>query len=104
VEKQTAIETLPEALKAIKEMHLTSADEWAGDYRDAARDTVAKVLKEQMEERVAGHLSWAFNKGIPDRRNGSYMRSVLTEMGNIIVAIPRTRSFIKYPPTTVLAA
>jgi hypothetical protein len=87
------IETLPEALKAIKEMHLTSADEWAGDYRDAARDTVAKVLKDQMEERVAGHLSRAFNKGIPDRRNGSDVRSVLTEMGTGILSVPRTRLF-----------
>ncbi len=94
MEKQTVIKTLPEALKVIKEMNLGSAEEWAGDYRNAARQTVAKVLKEQMEERVAGHLSWAYNKGIPDRRNGSYVRNVLTELGAIIVSIPRTRSFI----------
>lgn len=101
MEQQTVIRTLPEALKVIKEMNLKSADEWAGDYRDAARETVAKVLKDQMEERVAGHLSWAYNKGIPDRRNGSYVRNVLTELGNIIVSIPRTRSFI---PKGIIAA
>jgi transposase-like protein len=101
VEKQAVIRTLPEALKVIKEMNLGSADEWAGDYRDAARETVARVLKDQMEERVAGHLSWAYHKGIPDRRNGSYIRNVLTELGSIIVSIPRTRSFI---PKGIIAA
>jgi len=72
------IETLSEALKVIKEMNLESKDEWAGDYRDAARVTVAKVLKDQMEQKVAGHLSWAFNRGSADRRNGRYVRHVLT--------------------------
>jgi len=101
VEKQAVIKTLPEALKVIKEMNLASADEWAGDYRDAARKTVGKVLKDQMEERIAGHLSWAFNKGIPDRRNGSYLRHVLTELGTIALSIPRTRCFI---PKGIIAA
>jgi len=101
MEKQTVIRSLPEALKVIKEMNLGSADEWAGEYRDAARNTVARVLKDQMEERVAGHLSWAYQKGIPDRRNGSYIRHVLTELGNIILSIPRTRCF---SPRGIIAA
>jgi transposase-like protein len=101
VEKQTVIKTLPEALKMIKEMNLTSRDEWAGEYQDAARDTVVRVLKEQMEERVAGHLSWAYQKGIPDRRNGVYVRHLLTELGDIELSIPRTRSF---SPKGIIAA
>ena len=101
MEKQTVIRSLPEALKVIKEMNLGSADEWAGEYRDAARDTIARVLKDQMEERVAGHLSWAYQKGISDRRNGSYIRHVLTELGNIILSIPRTRCF---SPRGIIAA
>jgi hypothetical protein len=63
VEKQIVTKTLPEALRMIKEMNLTSADEWASGYRDQARETVANVLKNQMEERVARHLAWAFSKG-----------------------------------------
>ncbi len=55
----------------IKEMNLTSADEWTGDYRDQARETVANVLKSQMEERVARHLAWAFSKGFPIGETGS---------------------------------
>lgn len=91
--KRAVIRNLPEALHVVKEMNLASADEWTGEYRDAARHTIAAVLKEQMEEQVAGHLSWAYQKGIPDRRNGSYLRHVLTELGNVILAIPRTRHF-----------
>lgn len=85
----------------IKEMNLTSADEWAGGYQDQARETVANVLKNQMEERVARHLAWAFSKGVPDRRNGSYVRHVLTELGTIALTIPRTRIF---SPKGVIAA
>ena len=101
MEKQAVIKTLPEALKMIKEMNLASQAEWAGEYRDAARDTVARVLKDQMEERVAGHLSWAYQKGIPDRRNGSYIRHVLTELGDILLSVPRTRWF---SPRGIIAA
>ena len=54
-----------------------------------------------MEERVAGHLSWAYQKGIPDRRNGSYLRHVLTELGTIVLSVPRTRCF---NPRGIIAA
>ena len=101
MERQAVIKTLPEALKVIKDMNLASRDDWAGEYQEAARRTVAKVLKDQMEERVAGHLSWAYQKGIPDRRNGTYLRHILTELGDIVLSIPRTRSF---SPKGVIAA
>ncbi len=100
MERQVVIKNLPEALRVVKEMKLASG-EWTGEYRDAARDAIGKVLKEQMEEQVAGHLAWIFQKGIPDRRNGSYLRHVLTELGNIILTIPRTRRFI---PHGIIAA
>jgi transposase-like protein len=100
VERQVVIKNLPEALRVVKEMKLGS-DEWTGEYRDAARHTIAAVLKGQMEEQIAGHLSWVFQKGIPDRRNGSYLRRVLTELGNVILTIPRTRRFI---PHGIIAA
>lgn len=101
MERQIVIKNLPEALNVVKEMNLASPDEWTGEYRDAARATIGKVLKEQMEQQVAGHLSWAYQRGIPDRRNGSYARHVLTELGNVILSIPRTRHF---SPRGILAA
>ncbi len=101
MERQVVIRNLPEALKVVKEMHLASPDEWTGEYRDAARSTIGMVLQQHMEEQVADHLSWAFRKGIPDRRNGSYLRQVLTELGNVVLSIPRTRHF---SPRGIIAA
>lgn len=101
MERQAVVKTLPEALRMIKEMNLTSRDEWTGDYRETARETIGKVLREQMEQQVAGHLSWAYQKGIPDRRNGTYLRHLLTELGDVILAIPRTRRF---SPRGIIAA
>jgi putative transposase len=100
VERQSVIKKLPEALQMVKEMKLSS-DEWTGEYREAARAAIGIVLKEKMEEEIAGHLAWVFRKGIPDRRNGSYIRHVLTELGNLILTVPRTRRFI---PRGILAA
>jgi transposase-like protein len=101
MERQAVIKNLPEALQVVKEMNLASQEEWTGEYRDTARAAIGTVLKEQMEGQIAGHLSWAYQKGIPDRRNGSYTRHVLTELGNLILAIPRTRCF---SPRGILAA
>ena len=44
----------------IKEMHLASREEWTGEYQEAARQTIARALKERMEERLAGRLSWPY--------------------------------------------
>ncbi len=85
----------------IKEMGLASADQWAGNYRDQAREAIGEVLKDQMEERAARHLAWIFGKGIPDRKNGTYVRQVLTELGTVILSVPRTRLF---SPKGVIAA
>lgn len=93
MEKQAVIRTLPEAVRMIKNMNLVSTDQWAGDYRDAARESIATVLQDRMQERIAHHLAWVFGKGIPDRRNGSYLRTVITELGSVIISIPRTRLF-----------
>ena len=101
MERQIVIKNLPEALHVVKEMKLASPDEWTGEYRDTARSTIARVLRDQMEEQVAGHLSWAYQRGIPDRRNGSYVRHVLTELGNIVLSVPRTRHF---SPRGIIAA
>jgi transposase-like protein len=91
--KQIVIKNLPEALKLIKEMKLASPREWAGTYRDAAKSAIATVLREEMETLVGRRLSWAYRKGIQDRRNGTYQRHVLTELGDVLLSIPRTRHF-----------
>ena len=101
MKRQVVIKNLPEALEVVKEMNLTSEDEWGGDCREAARSAVGKVLKDRMEEKVAFHLASAYRDETPDRRNGSYVRHVLTGLGDIILSITRTRLF---SPKGVIAA
>jgi putative transposase len=99
--KQIVIKNLPDALRVIKEMKLASPHEWTGGYRDVARSAIATVLREEMETLVGQRLSWAFQKGITDRRNGSYPRHVLTELGDVLLTVPRTRHF---SPKGIIAA
>jgi transposase-like protein len=40
-------------------------------------------------------------EGAQDRRNGTYVRHVLTELGDVVVSVPRTRRYI---PSEVLTA
>jgi putative transposase len=101
VVQQIITKSVSKALSMVKEMNLSSGDEWSGDYRDAARMSIAMILKERMEEKVADHLAWAYQKGIPDRRNGTYIRHILTELGDVALSVPRTRHF---SPKGVLTA
>lgn len=95
------IRSLPEAMAMVKEMNLTSQDEWTGDYRSAARDAISSFLTDRMTQKLRFHLADNEARGIPDRRNGHYMRHLLTELGDVIVSIPRTRT---YSPIGVIRA
>lgn len=69
--------------------------------RKASREVSARVLAELMEVRVGQHLLWCEKQHVADRRNGSYGRRLLTEMGEIELRVPRTRS---YAPVEVIRA
>ncbi|MGQ0663288.1 MAG: transposase [Pseudomonadota bacterium] len=67
----------------------------------AGRQAVAEILRARMVESVDRHLAAVAEKGVADRRNGSYTRHLLTEPGDIELAVPRTRRF--HPRTVVRA-
>ena len=67
MKRQLIIKNLPVVMSVVKEVNLTADDERSGEYRDAARTSIAKVPKDRMEEKVASHLAWAYQRGIPDR-------------------------------------
>ena len=46
-----------------------------------------------MAETIEDHLAVLASRGEADRRNGSYDRHLLTELGDIALAVPRTRKF-----------
>lgn len=83
------ISSLPQAFEVIKEMDLST--EWDTDYRHAARGALVGILEERMRNRVDLHLEEMATVAEYDRRNGSYSRHLLTELGDIELHIPRTR-------------
>jgi transposase-like protein len=67
------------------------AFEWEGDYRAAARKAIKALLEGRMEEYIEDHLEEMNLQGIADRRNGGYERHIVTEAGDVVVAVQRTR-------------
>jgi putative transposase len=80
----TAI-SIRQAYKEVK------AFEWEGDYRAAARKAIKALLEGRMEEYIEEHLEEMELQGIADRRNGGYERHIVTEAGDVVVAVQRTR-------------
>jgi transposase-like protein len=85
---------LPEALKIIKDFDLAS--ETAESIDRLGAEALARVLHERMDVYIDRHLA-ELEKGLSegeasqDRRNGSYIRHLVTGLGNIEVEVPRTR-------------
>jgi transposase-like protein len=79
--------------RALKEIN---AFEWEGDYRAEARNRLKILLEERIDEELGQYLGRARHErreeGDPeDYRNGSYLRHLLTEIGDLILQIPRSR-------------
>jgi putative transposase len=79
--------------RALKEIN---AFEWEGDYRPAAREALKRILEDQVDEELEQYLGRGRyerrGEGVwGDYRNGSRIRHVLTELGDLMVRIPRTR-------------
>jgi len=79
--------------RALREIN---AFEWEGDYRPEAASRLKELLEERMDEELEQYLGRARHerrsKGDPqDYRNGSYLRHLLTEIGNLILQVPRSR-------------
>jgi len=90
--KEVIIKTLPQAFQVIKEMNLAT-EGWESDYRVAGRDALRVIVEQQMRDRVSWYLDEMARLGGVDRRNGSFPRHLVTELGDIELHIPRTRRF-----------
>jgi transposase-like protein len=67
--------------------------EWGEDHRGGARQAVVELLEGRMNQLIDEHLERMAELGEADRRNGRYRRHLLTELGDLELAVPRTRSF-----------
>ena len=86
------IRSLPRAFEFVKAMQGQGL-EWGEGYRGLGRDAIAAILQSQMAQAVDDHLDRMALLDEVDRRNGSYRRHLLTELGDIELAVPRTRRF-----------
>jgi putative transposase len=67
--------------------------EWGEDYRHAAAAALKDVLEGRMAAGVDRHLDEIAEHEVADRRNGSYRRWLMTELGEIELSVPRTRTY-----------
>ena len=96
-QRTATIERLPMAFEVVKQMQADGL-EWCEGYRPLCRRALAKIIEGRMAAAVDG---WLDGSAVRDRRNGSYSRHLLTELGDIELAAPRSRRFC---PTGVLRA
>jgi putative transposase len=74
---------------------------WGEDCRPLARQAMAEIIEDSLAARVDAFLLRAAERGAADRRNGTYQRRILTELGDIELSVPRTRT---WSPVAVVRA
>ena len=80
--QSAAIKSLPAAFRMMKAMRAQGI-EWSEDYRQAGASALKAVLEGRMARRLDRHLEEIAARGAADRRNGSYRRWLMTELGEI---------------------
>jgi transposase-like protein len=90
--QSATIDSLPEALTIIKELKQNDM-EWGEDYRNATKKALKLILESRMAANIDDYLSDLSRTDLRDRRNGYYPRHLLTELGDIELDVPRTRTF-----------
>ena len=85
--------TITKIHQAFKEIKHMAVDTWQEECRLAARQAMKEVLETRMHNAIDAHLGQMRVAGLPDRRNGSFSSHLLTEVGDLELRIPRTRTF-----------
>jgi transposase-like protein len=99
-QRAATIESLPAAFEVVKAMQAQGLD-WGEGYRPLGRQALAEIIESEMAAAVDRWLESLEAEDAADRRNGYYRRSLLTELGDIELFVPRTR---RYCPTEVVRA
>ena len=97
-QRTATIESLPAAFATVKAMQAQGLD-WGEGYRPLAQRAIAEIIEIEMAQAVDRWLESLEAEDEADRRNGYDRRSLLTELGDIELSVPRTR---RYCPTEVL--
>ena len=84
--KQATARNVSRALKEI------NAFDWEGDFKAHARQRLKEILEKRLEDEMAEYLGlnrYEHGADRVDYRNGSYIRHLLSELGDIEVLVPR---------------
>lgn len=98
--RSATIRSLPVAFEMMKAMQIEGLG-WGEDCRPLARRALVEIIEDSLAARIDAHLLRAAERGEADRRNGTYKRRLLTELGDIELSVPRTRT---YSPVAVVRA
>jgi putative transposase len=99
MQQVAAVRSVKQAVRMLKHMNV-QAPEWV-DYRDAGREALARILQDRMHGLVGNRIAELRAAGAHDRRNGVYRRELLSSLGVIELAVPRSRT---YSPRGVIRA
>jgi putative transposase len=91
MQQVAAVRSVKQAVRMLKSMDV-QAPEW-DSLRGLSREAVRQVIEQRMQERVGNRLQALAASGLADRRNGSYRRGLLHELGALELRVPRTRTF-----------
>ena len=86
-----AVRSVKQAMRILKDMN-TQAEELA-PIHDLGRQALKQVLEGHMQQRIEQYLGNVRLASGTDRRNGHYRRWLLTGMGAVELAVPRTRTY-----------
>lgn len=82
----------------VSEVEALSQEDVHGDLRQVFLGAIRMTLETLLEEEVRGMVGasrWARIGGRKDRRNGSYLRGLITSMGYLDVEVPRSRERLR---------
>ena len=91
-QQAATIESLALAFEVVKSMQADGL-EWGEGYRSLGRQALAEIIQGRMAEAVDHWFDGLDATALRDRRNGSYRRHLLSELGDIELSVPRTRRF-----------
>jgi hypothetical protein len=90
--QSATIKSMPAAFRMMKAMQADGIER-GEDYRRAAGAALRDLLEGRMAAGVDRHLAEMARREAADRRNGAYRRWLMTELGEIELCVPRTRTW-----------
>lgn len=90
MQRHAAVHNVTQAMRVLKSFPLQHPE--LAPIRELSREAIKRSLETFMEARIERYLGDVRRGEAPDRRNGHYRRWLMTGMGEVELAVPRTRT------------